>query len=167
MNHRRYPAPSARFRRRLIQSGSCSRLSIRVPGHRSPRICCYRFTIHFEARLLDTISMTQSWAAADSFRDLNALEQAAIIILRLLEIRPFEEGNVAAALGASSLATMRAGWPPIVISVAIRPRFNPAVKEGIKMNTRPMVDLLAESIYETLDSMIKVAKPSAAKSKRS
>jgi len=98
------------------------------------------------------------WAAAESFQELNPLEQAAIMILRLLEIRPFLEGNVAAAIGAGSLSTMRAGWPPIIISKALRPRFNPAVGEGLKMNTRPLVDLLAESLYETLDSMLTFAK---------
>jgi hypothetical protein len=98
------------------------------------------------------------WASADSFRELNALEQAAIIMLRLLEIRPFAEGNVAAALGAGSLFTMRAGWPPIIIPAVLRPRFNPAVGEGMRMNTRPLVDLLAESLCQVLESLIKFVK---------
>jgi hypothetical protein len=113
---------------------------------------------HETPRVTPRIRAFCDWSSADSFRELNALEQAAITILRLLEIRPFEQGNVAAALGASSLFTMRAGWPPIIIPAALRPRFNPAIAEGMKMNTRPLVDLLAESLYETLDSMIDFAR---------
>jgi hypothetical protein len=109
-------------------------------------------------RAMPRIRAFCDWVSADSFRELNPLEQAGIVILRLLEIRPFEEGNVAAALGAGSLFTMRAGWPPIIIPGPLRPRFNPAVAEGLKMNTRPMVDLLAESIGQTLDSMINFGK---------
>jgi hypothetical protein len=101
------------------------------------------------------------WAAADSFKELNALEQAAIVILRLLEIRPFQEGNVGAAIGAGSLFTRRAGWPPIIVSEPLRASFNPAIGEGLKMNTRPLIDLLAESICNTLDSMVSFARTSA------
>jgi hypothetical protein len=97
------------------------------------------------------------WTAADSFRELNPLEQAAIIILRLLEIRPFAEGNVTAALAAGSLFTMRVGWQPIVVPAGLRPRFNQAVTEGMKMNTRPLVDLLAESLASTIDSILELA----------
>ena len=113
------------------------------------------------ARTAARIMAFCDWAAADSFRELNALEQAAIIVLRLLEIRPFAEGNVIAALGAGSLFTMRAGWPPIIIPKPIQPRFKPTVGEGMKMNTRPMVDLLAESIYQTIESIIQLAKAGA------
>ena len=83
------------------------------------------------------------------------------LYLRSLEIRPFVEGNIVAALGAGSLFTMRAGWPPIIIPHSIRDRFNPAVSEGLKMNTRPLIDLFAESICETLESLIKLVKSSS------
>jgi len=98
------------------------------------------------------------WVSSESFKELNALEQAAIVILRLLEIRPFAEGNVRVALAAGSLFTMRRGWPPIIVPAALRHRFNPAVAEGMRMNTRPMVDLLADSTLETLDAMIGLVK---------
>ena len=100
------------------------------------------------------------WAGAHSFKELNPLEQAAIAILRLLEIRAFQEGNVGAAIGAGSLFTMRAGWPPIIVPGQLQARFNPAVGEGLKMNTRPLIDLLAGSIHETLNSMISFATTS-------
>src|SRR5215471_2395842 len=103
------------------------------------------------------------WVDADSFKELNALEQSAIVVLRLLEIRPFEEGNIGSALGAGSLFTMRAGWPPIIIPEPLRKRFNPAVGEGLKMNTRPLIDLFAESIYDTLNSMIDFARTLASR----
>jgi len=117
-------------------------------------------TVNETSAVTARINAFCEWTAADSFRELNALEQAAIIVLRLLEIRPFEEGNLAAAIGAASLFTIRAGWPPIIISELLRPRFNPAVGEGLKMNTRPLVDLLAESLYESLDSWIRFVKQS-------
>src|SRR5215813_8303081 len=110
------------------------------------------------AKVMARISAFCQWTAADSFKELNPLEQAAIIVLRLLEIRPFEEGNVAAAVGAGSLFTMRAGWPPVIIPEHLRPKFKPAIGEGLKMNTRPLVDLLAESLYEALESSIEFIK---------
>ena|SRR5215471_1774189 len=115
----------------------------------------------FNKSALARVGAFCQWTDADSFKELNALEQSAIAVLRSLEIRPFVEGNIVAALGAGSLFTMRAGWPPIIIPHSIRDRFNPAVSEGLKMNTRPLIDLFAESIYETLESLIKLVKSSS------
>jgi Fic family protein len=98
------------------------------------------------------------WFSADSFAELHPIEQAGIVLLRLIDLRPFDQGNEQTALVAASLFTLRSGLPPIIIGVEMQPAYRAALNEGIRMNTKPMVELIAESIEKTLDQMILKAR---------
>jgi len=98
------------------------------------------------------------WFSADSFAELHPIEQAGIVLLRLIELRPFDEGNEKTALVAASLFTLRSGLPPIIIGVEAQPAYRAALNEGIRMNTKPMVELMAESVERSLGLMILEAR---------
>jgi hypothetical protein len=91
------------------------------------------------------------WFAMDSFAELNPVEQAAIALLRLVELVPFEQNNQSSALITASLFTLRSGLPPIIVRPEQRQAYLAAIKEGLRMNTQPMVELVAETIEQTLD----------------
>ena len=94
------------------------------------------------------------WLTAESFAELNPLEQASITHLRLLEIQPFERANLETALVAASLFTMRNRMPPIIIKQEDSSLYRAAVEEGARMNTRPMVELMAIAMEKSLSEMI-------------
>lgn len=94
------------------------------------------------------------WLTAESFAELNPLEQASITHLRLLEIHPFERANLETALVAASLFTMRSRMPPIIIKQEDSRLYWAAVEEGARMNTRPMVELMALAMEKRLGEMI-------------
>jgi Fic family protein len=98
------------------------------------------------------------WLTAESFAELNPLEQASITHLRLLEIQPFERANFENALVAASLFTLRAQMPPIIIKQEDSDSYRAAVDEGARMNTRPMVELMAASMERSLSEMIQAVK---------
>jgi hypothetical protein len=96
------------------------------------------------------------WFAMDSFAELNPVEQAAIALLRLIEIAPFEQANDRTALVAASLFTLRSQLPPIIFTPQQREAYTTALQEGLRMNTQPMVELVAAAIEQTLDGMMKL-----------
>lgn len=96
------------------------------------------------------------WLTAESFAELNPLEQASITHLRLLEIHPFERANLETSLAAASLFTMRNRMPPIIIKQEDSSLYRAAVAEGARMNTRPMVELMAIAVEKSLGEMIKI-----------
>ncbi|MEK6301779.1 MAG: Fic family protein [Acidobacteriota bacterium] len=104
--------------------------------------------------LLAKLESACHWFAADSFIELHPAEQAAIVLMRLIELKPFEEGNKRTALAASSLFTLRSGFPPIIISPSLHAAYRTALNEGMKMNTKPMVDLVAQALVTTIGEMI-------------
>ena len=94
------------------------------------------------------------WFAAESFAELHPAEQSSIVLMRLIELRPFDEGNTRTALAASSLFTLRSALPPIIIKPAMEAAYRAALNDGMRMNTKPMVDLVTEALLLTLSEMI-------------
>jgi Fic family protein len=90
------------------------------------------------------------WYAAESFAELHPVEQASIVLLRLIEIQPFESANEPTALLAASLFTLRRELPSINISPELETTFRAALAEGFQMNTKPMVELAAEALERTM-----------------
>lgn len=96
------------------------------------------------------------WFAAESFTELTPVEQASIVHLRMLEIQPFEVSNQPMAFVAASLFTLRSQLPPVIVAPERASAYSAALNEGLRMDTKPMVELMAEAIEATLDGMIEL-----------
>ena len=94
------------------------------------------------------------WYTAESFTELNPVEQASIVLLRLIDLQPFEQANERTALVAASLFTMRSELPPIIIRPEITSAYRNALNEATRMNTKPMVETVAEAVEKSLAEMI-------------
>ncbi len=94
------------------------------------------------------------WFASSSIGELNPIEQAALAFLRFAELAPFATHNERTALLAASLFTLRQGLPPIILQPESKAAYRAALKEGLQMNTQPMVELVASAIEQTLDAML-------------
>jgi len=110
------------------------------------------------AHLARAVETACDWFAAESFAELNPIEQAAIVFLRLLTIQPFERANQATALIAASLFTLRVELPPVIIAPEMQASFAAARVEADRMNMQPLVELIADAISATLDEMIGLVK---------
>jgi len=94
------------------------------------------------------------WTDADSFVELHPVEQSAIVHLRLIEIQPFEQSNEVTALVAASFFLVRAGLPPLIIKPDLNAAYITALDEATRLNTRPMVELVADATEQTLNNLI-------------
>ena len=98
------------------------------------------------------------WYTSESFGELNPVEQASIVLLRLIDMQPFEQTNERTALLASSLFTVRSELPPIIIGPEMHSAYRNALDEGVRMNTKPTVELVAEAAERSIEAMLKQAK---------
>lgn len=94
------------------------------------------------------------WFEADSFQELHPIEQASIVFLRLIDLRPFIDRTERTAVLAASLFTLRSGLPPIIIDPKTQPAYRAALAEGLQMNTKRMVEFIAESVERKLEELI-------------
>jgi Fic family protein len=96
------------------------------------------------------------WYTAESFAELHPVEQASIVFLRLLEIQPFEQSNDQTSLLAASLFTLRSELPPVIIKPEMQSAYRNALEEGSRMNTKPMVEFVAEAVEGSIGEMIQM-----------
>ncbi len=94
------------------------------------------------------------WYTAESFGELNPVEQASIVLLRLIDLQPFEDANERSALVAASLFMLRSELPPIIIKPEMDSAYRNALDEGSRMNTTPMVETIAEAVERSIGEMI-------------
>ena len=110
------------------------------------------------AHLARAVENACDWFAAESFAELNPIEQAAIVFLRLATMQPFEQANQATALVAASLFTLRAGLPPVIIKPEMQAAYESALAEAGQMNMQPLVELMAEAVSLTLSEAVEFVK---------
>jgi len=98
------------------------------------------------------------WYTAESFTELNPVEQASIVLLRLIDLQPFEQANERTALVAASLFTLRSELPPIIIKPEMTVAYRNALDEGTRMNTKPMVETIAEAVEKSLEELVEQSR---------
>jgi len=108
-------------------------------------------------QLSNLLTNALSWYVADSFSELNPVEQSALVLLRLLDIHPFADQNEKTALLAASLFTLRSDLPPIIVKAELQPRYRNALAEASRMNTQPMVETIATAMENSLAEMFEIA----------
>ncbi len=97
-------------------------------------------------RLLDN---AVGWFATEGFAEMNPVEQATLVHLRLLDLHPFAAANLPAATLAASFYLERAGLPPLLFDPN-EPRYAAALESGFRMLTQHLVDYFADSLRTTI-----------------
>jgi hypothetical protein len=100
-------------------------------------------------RLLDNAF---DWFSTEGFAELHAVEQAAVVFLRLLDLHPFPQFSEVSALLAASFYTERAGLPPLVIfndEVTLQ-RYAAVTETAFRMLTQPLVEFFAEMLTRAM-----------------
>ncbi|GBC77003.1 hypothetical protein HRbin08_00471 [bacterium HR08] len=103
------------------------------------------------------LRVTLEWFTAESFAELNPIEQAALVHVRLTDLQPFERAYQRVVRLASSLYTLRAGLPPIIIPAEAAAAYYEALLSGLRMMTQPLVELFARLVAGTLRTLRELA----------
>ncbi|MCS6818043.1 MAG: Fic family protein [Blastocatellia bacterium] len=107
------------------------------------------------------LRLALEWFTAESFAELNPIEQAALVHVRLFDLQPFERASQRVARLAANLYTLRAGLPPILIPVEATAAYYEALLSGLRMATEPLVELFARLVAGTLRTLRQLALESA------
>ena len=92
------------------------------------------------------------WFATEGFAEMHAVEQAAVVFLRLLDLHPFPQFSEITALLAASFYTERAGLPLLFVfndEVTLQ-RYAIAVETAFRMLTQPLVEFFAEMLTRAM-----------------
>jgi hypothetical protein len=102
----------------------------------------------------DRLRALEEWLAAESPRELSPAQAGALVLARVVEIRPFADGNGRVSrLSAAHLMGRAGGRPPLLLA-GDRARLEGALQAAFRLDTEPLVRLLEEASERCLDVMI-------------
>ena len=101
------------------------------------------------------LALLQEWMNVESGRELKPSQQGALVLARIVEILPFEEGNGRVARLAASHVMVRAGRRPPLLGREDEGRLPEALKLAFRFETEPLSTLLEEASERAVDVMIR------------
>lgn len=103
-----------------------------------------------EAELVPyVIDNALEWFNSDSFHEMHEVEKAALVLIKLIDIHPFDDGNGRTLRLFSNFFLLRADYPPAVISSEKSSQYAIAIQNSLKFHTQPLIDLLADSVLQS------------------
>jgi Fic family protein len=97
----------------------------------------------------------EAWLDEPSGRDLGPSQRASLVLARVHEILPFEEGNGLVARLAASHLMVGAGARPPVLAAEDRARLDAALAAAYRLETEPLCRLLEEASARALEVMVR------------
>ena len=97
----------------------------------------------FIDRSLDNLEI---WLAADSFKEIHAIERCALTITRIIDIWPFEFGNLTTAIVFANKALNDAGLAPFFVLPEHMSEFEKVVANSMIIEMQPLIN----AIYQTV-----------------
>jgi Fic family protein len=101
------------------------------------------------------LRILEQWLGTDGGTELKAPQQGALVMARVVEILPFEDGNGRVARLAASHVMVRAGAQPPVLTGSDAERLREALAAAFALHTEPLCALLDEASGRALDVMIR------------
>jgi hypothetical protein len=104
------------------------------------------------------LALMEEWLEGASGRELPPAEAGALVLARLVEIRPFTDGNGRVARLAASHLMVRGGLRPPILVGGDRARLEACLRAAFRLDTEPLTTLLREAADRGLEVMIQSLK---------
>ena len=104
------------------------------------------------------LAILEQWMNAPSAAELAPSQQGALALARVVEVRPFQDGNGRVSRLAASHVMVKAGARPPILAAADGPRLLHAIQAAFQLHTEPLAALLEEASERALDLMIREAE---------
>jgi Fic family protein len=99
------------------------------------------------------------WFGADSFAEMHEVEKTALMLIKLIDIQPFDESNGKTLRLFCNFFLLKAGYPPAIISPARASQNAIAIQNALRFHTQPMIDLIAEAVEQGLGYLLDEPTP--------
>jgi len=93
------------------------------------------------------------WMTADSIREIHPIERAALVLSRLVDIWPFERGNLTMGLMLANIVLRDAGLPPFFVLPEHKKEFETVIAQAMTIETQPLINAIYRTIKRELDAL--------------
>lgn len=90
------------------------------------------------------------WFQSESFAEMHEVEKSALMLIKLMDVQPFEEANGKISRLFSNFFLLKAGYPPAIIPASQANPYALAIQRSLAFDTQPIIDLIAEGADRSL-----------------
>jgi Fic family protein len=90
------------------------------------------------------------WFQSPSFGEMHEVEKAALMLIKLVDIQPFDEGDGRTLRLFSNFFLLKAEYPPAIIPPDQASQYAVAIQKSLSLQTQPIIDLIAEAVEHGL-----------------
>jgi fido (protein-threonine AMPylation protein) len=106
----------------------------------------------FIERSMDNL---MAWLAADSFTQIHPIEQSALSMSRIIDVWPFEFGNLTAALVFGNLPLQNAGLTPFFVLPQHRGEFEKTITQAMTIDMQPLINAIYRTVKKEMEALAK------------
>jgi fido (protein-threonine AMPylation protein) len=96
-----------------------------------------------------------NWLDAESIQEIHPIERAAFVLTRIVDIWPFEFGNMTMAVVFANLFLRKAGFSPFFVLPQHMKEFNRIVAQALTIETQPLVNAIHAAIRREMEGLVR------------
>jgi len=104
----------------------------------------------FIDRSLDNL---MGWLNAESFSQIHPVEQCALTLTRVIDVWPFEFGNLTAAMVFANLPLLNAGLAPFFVEPQHRNELEKAIGQAMIIDMQPLVNGIFRTVKKEMEAL--------------
>ena len=102
-----------------------------------------------------SLTNLEEWLSAESFTQIHPIEQCALAMTRVIDVWPFEFGNLTVALVLGNLSLRRAGLAPFFVLSEHRAEFEKAVAQAMTIDMQPLINAIYQTVRKEMEALAK------------
>jgi fido (protein-threonine AMPylation protein) len=94
-----------------------------------------------------------NWLTAESVAEIHPIEKAALVLSRIVDIWPFNQGNLTVAIMMANIGLRQAGLAPFFVLPEHKKEFNTTVAQAMSIETQPLVNAIYRTIKREMEAL--------------
>jgi fido (protein-threonine AMPylation protein) len=95
-----------------------------------------------------------NWLSAESVAEIHPVERAALVLTRIVDIWPFDTGNLTDAIMVANIGLGRAGFAPFFVLPEHKKEFNTVIAQAMSIETQPLVNAIYRTIKREMEPLV-------------
>ena len=93
------------------------------------------------------------WLTAESVAEIHPIERAALGLVRIADIWPFDTGNLTVAIMLGNIILAQANLPPFFVLPEHKREFTAIIGQAMTIETQPLINAIYKTIMRELEAL--------------
>ena len=94
-----------------------------------------------------------NWLTAESISEIHPIERAALVLTRVVDIWPFDTGNLTVAVMLANVGLRQVGLAPFFVQPEHKKEFMTVVAQAMAIETQPLVNAIFNCIKREMEAL--------------